>query len=113
MKRNKPLIRKTGLKPRPKTSQDLEYERLRDEFMGREENHLCAACAILRPRQPVNVATDLHHKAGRGPYYLVVETWMPVCRPCHEIIHNVQTLAMSAELSLLKMSRYSSPHLNQ
>jgi hypothetical protein len=28
-------------------------------------------------------ATDIHHKKGRGPYYLDTTTWLSVCRPCH------------------------------
>lgn len=28
-------------------------------------------------------ATDVHHKKGRGQYYLDKETWLAVCRSCH------------------------------
>jgi hypothetical protein len=30
-----------------------------------------------------NIATDVHHKSGRGINYLDVSTWMSVCRTCH------------------------------
>jgi hypothetical protein len=30
-----------------------------------------------------SVATDVHHKAGRGENHLRIATWLPVCRPCH------------------------------
>ena len=30
---------------------------------------------------------DIHHKAGRGRFYLDVDTWMGVCRECHDYIH--------------------------
>jgi len=29
------------------------------------------------------VATDVHHKAGRGENHLKMSTWLPVCRTCH------------------------------
>jgi predicted HNH restriction endonuclease len=32
------------------------------------------------------VATDVHHKKGRGKYHLDTSTWLPVCRNCHEWI---------------------------
>lgn len=31
---------------------------------------------------------DVHHTAGRGPNLNKVETWMAVCRSCHNWIHN-------------------------
>ena len=30
---------------------------------------------------------DIHHKAGRGRFYLDVSTFMAVCRECHDYIH--------------------------
>jgi hypothetical protein len=30
-----------------------------------------------------SVATDVHHKAGRGENHLRIATWLPVCRACH------------------------------
>lgn len=30
---------------------------------------------------------DVHHKAGRGKNYLLEDTWLAVCRACHEEIH--------------------------
>jgi hypothetical protein len=30
-----------------------------------------------------SVATDVHHKAGRGENHLRIATWLPVCRTCH------------------------------
>ena len=32
------------------------------------------------------VATDIHHKAGRGENLLKINTWLPVCRSCHSYI---------------------------
>lgn len=32
------------------------------------------------------VATDVHHKAGRGENHLNLSTWLAVCRSCHQYI---------------------------
>ncbi len=32
------------------------------------------------------LATDIHHKKGRGEYLLFEPSWMPVCRSCHQYI---------------------------
>ena len=34
-----------------------------------------------------SLATEVHHKAGRGKNLNNVATWMAVCRPHHEKIH--------------------------
>lgn len=47
----------------------------------KKDSPTCAICAS-RPTQ------DVHHIAGRGPYLLDQETWIPVCRPCHSWIHD-------------------------
>lgn len=31
-------------------------------------------------------STDVHHKRGRGKWYLVMSTWLAVCRQCHQWI---------------------------
>ena len=31
-------------------------------------------------------STDVHHKAGRGKKYLQQDTWLAVCRTCHDWI---------------------------
>jgi len=33
-----------------------------------------------------SVATDVHHKAGRGENHLRIATWLPGCRTCHNWI---------------------------
>jgi hypothetical protein len=38
-----------------------------------------------------NSATDIHHTfagSNRDAFYLVQSTWIPVCRVCHNHIHN-------------------------
>lgn len=55
-----------------------EYRIVRDIFM--KENPCCEICS--KPSQ------DLHHKSGRGKNLCKVDTFMAVCRGCHNFIHN-------------------------
>lgn len=43
-------------------------------------NPHCEICGVM--------ATDIHHKARRGKNLNNEETWMPVCRPCHNYIES-------------------------
>lgn len=54
------------------------YERLKKAFLA-----LHPVCAICSQRK----STDVHHRKGRGPYLLDETTWMALCRPCHDHIH--------------------------
>lgn len=59
---------------------DKSYTQLRKPFMLKYP--MCQAALI----GCMQSATDVHHKKGRGPYLLVVSTWMSVCRKCHNWI---------------------------
>lgn len=68
------------------SKKDALYAILRTAYLkehGMCEAHL-AGCGTH--------ATDIHHKAGRGVYYLDSTTYMAVCRQCHQWIetHPVQ-----------------------
>lgn len=41
---------------------------------------------------------DVHHTKGRGRYLNDQTTWLPVCRQCHEWIHNNPFSAREAGL---------------
>jgi hypothetical protein len=67
-----------------RAKKDAEYSKLRDRYLT--ENSMCkvnvAGCG--------NGATDVHHTyagANRDAFYLVQSTWLPVCRNCHNWIH--------------------------
>lgn len=84
MKR-KPLKRKTGLKRTrirrvsSRLSKELKrYYVLRDEFL--KEKKVCEICGKM--------ATEVHHRKGRGKYLNDVSTWMAVERECHDVIHS-------------------------
>jgi hypothetical protein len=54
-----------------------EYKKLGNEFL---KNKPCEKCGKMKK-------LDIHHKAGRGRFYLDISTWMGVCRDCHDYIH--------------------------
>lgn len=69
---------------------DLAYSKLRKIFFSKEENQLCS---VRLTDICTGQATDIHHKCGRGIYYLDIITWIPVCRHCHNFIENNPTRA--------------------
>ncbi len=79
MKRT-PLKRKTPMKRISKARQEASkiYSELRKKFL--QELPSCEVCTKAK-------STDVHHKKGRGKFYLDVESWLSVCRRCHDRIH--------------------------
>jgi hypothetical protein len=55
-----------------------EYSKLRLNFLLMSP--ICHICEEL--------ATDIHHKEGRGSKTNDTTTWIGVCRQCHTNIHN-------------------------
>lgn len=57
-----------------------EYSKLRKEWLA--DRPMCQAkihrCSLK--------STDVHHKKGRGVYLLDTNTWLSVCRSCHNWI---------------------------
>ena len=58
------------------------YSKLRKTFLL--NNPMCH----VRSTDCTLQTTDVHHKLGRGMHHLDVITWLPVCRSCHDWIHN-------------------------
>jgi len=85
-KKNKPIA------PKSKKQQKLDvlYTQLRKVYMT--NNPMCHAALPGCGQQ----STDVHHKKGRGKWYLVVNTWMSVCRHCHTWIetHPIEATEM-------------------
>ena len=54
---------------------DCVYRILRRIFLK-----LLPVCEMPGCARP---STDVHHKRGRGKWYLIVDTWMALCRQCH------------------------------
>jgi hypothetical protein len=97
-----PLVSKSKPKPKSKkqAAADRIYQKLRTLFFQDPRNHICKA------RLPgcQYEATEVHHTKGRGIFYLVVETWLAVCRKCHDRIteHSKEAIAMGLSKSRLK-----------
>lgn len=70
-------IRKVSKK---KSKEDREYSKLRKDYLSK--NPMCHAVI----HECMQHATEVHHKKGRGIYYLDIATWLPVCRNCHQYI---------------------------
>ena len=64
---------------------DAEYLKLRERYLN--EHSLCKVKVNGCSQQ----ATDIHHTyagSNRDTYYLIQSTWLPVCRNCHNWIHD-------------------------
>jgi hypothetical protein len=77
---------------------DQAYTKLRKKFM--EDNPMCQASLHCCSGS----STDVHHKKGRGKYHLVVDTWLSVCRACHNWIETNPTESIELGYSLKRNS---------
>lgn len=77
-----------------------KQRKLNDEYSDKRKlfihlHPLCKAkledCTVL--------ATDIHHKKGRGKYLLDIGTWISVCRSCHQKIEENPKMAKELNLS--------------
>ena len=57
-----------------------EYFQLREIFLREHPNCECGRDGCRRK------SGEIHHKKGRGKWYLVVEKWLAVARVCHRWI---------------------------
>jgi hypothetical protein len=84
------------------------YAKKRKAFL--EEKPMCEAHATIIVYEEGAVgllygtvkaqSTDVHHCAKRGRNYLKTDTWMAVCRSCHDWIHGHPKI--SRDLGLLQ-----------
>jgi 5-methylcytosine-specific restriction endonuclease McrA len=85
-----------------RAKENRQYSVLSDEYLL--ENPLCEAGIVLMVNgiesNCKRCASEIHHKAKRGKNLNNVETWIPVCRPCHNWIENNKRIAR--ELGLLE-----------
>lgn len=96
------MVHKAGLKRTPlrkvssaRAIANRVYSDKRKTFMT--SNPRCQALLPMCEER----ATDVHHTAGRtGTNFLDVDTWLSVCRSCHDEIH--RRPKMARELGLLR-----------
>jgi hypothetical protein len=72
---------------------DKSYTWIRKQYM--EQHPLCMM--NLSP-ECTKIATDIHHKAGRGINTLNISTFISCCRNCHNFCHLNPKLARSLKL---------------
>ncbi len=97
LKKRKPMKQRSD----KRVKDEKEYTRLRKEFL--KEHPLCAVC-LWRKNIDLTVrvckSTEVHHKAGRGKFYLRVGTWLAVCHGDHQSITNHRGWAEGLGFSL-------------
>jgi len=76
-----------------KSKKDVVYTALRIAYL--KFHPLCEA----HLENCTNNSTEVHHKKGRGEYYLDDSTFLAVCRSCHTWIENNPKLAIELNLS--------------
>lgn len=97
-------MKRTRLKPiSEKRSAELkEYRKLRKDFLA--VNRMCEAGVILGAAGIDcgcrKWATEIHHTAKRRKNLNNVETWLPICRPCHNWIEEHKSKARELHLLL-------------
>lgn len=73
------------------------YSKLRKKWLV--DNQMCQAkihkCSLK--------STDVHHMKGRGKYLLNTDTWLSVCRSCHNWIETHPEEAKELGFSLSKL----------
>ena len=89
-------IRKRSVKGQ---KEDREYSKIAKKF--KEENPYCKA----RLEGCTGLTTDVHHRRGRGKYYLDVSTFIPLCRSCHTKIELNPEFAKSSGFSFSRLTK--------
>lgn len=77
---------------------DKEYSLLRKKYLS--DNPFCEA--NLPGCQ--KYSTDIHHKKGRGEFYLDITTFLSVCRKCHVFIETHPIEAKELNLSINRLN---------
>jgi hypothetical protein len=96
------VVKAKKLRPISKKQSRLisQYTALRKEFFSGIPL-LCAA----NLSSCTKMATDVHHKKGRGKYLLDTITWLPVCRNCHHWIEEHPKEAKELNLSQSRLNQ--------
>ena len=91
-----------GMKKKSDNREKMErtYYSLRESWLSRPENRMCAVkldgCMIQ--------ATEVHHKKGREGVLLIDQSkWLPVCRFCHDFITENSRWAISKGFSISRL----------
>lgn len=74
-------------KPKPIPARSAKMQKTTEEY-AKKRTAFLALHQICQARLVgcTQIATDVHHKAGRGENHNVISTWLAVCRSCHQWI---------------------------
>lgn len=72
-------------KSKLKKQLDLEYSKIRKEFLNNPLNSTCRG-KFVNCLHSTGLNLTIHHSKGRGKYYLDISTWIPLCMNCHNFI---------------------------
>jgi hypothetical protein len=90
----KPIARRS----KKLAKKEREYSEIRKLFL--DENPKCSVCQ--------GVATEIHHKKGRGKYLLIVKYFLAVCWRCHKEIEENPIWAKENNYSVSRLSNFFS-----
>tara|TARA_R110000751_G_scaffold95607_1_gene186811 strand:+ start:449 stop:712 length:264 start_codon:yes stop_codon:yes gene_type:complete len=81
-------------KSKKMVKKDRDYSKLRTVFLTDRPNCMASipGCALR--------ASEIHHKKGRGEYHNDTNTWLSVCRSCHEWIEKHPKQSIELGLSI-------------
>lgn len=101
--RDKPPKKKPAKKHIPRTTEKRRkeseiYNQLRIDFL--RDHPLCEARCI---GECTRYATEVHHKKGRGKYFLQIDTWLAICPACHHWVTENSREAILLGLSLSRL----------
>jgi hypothetical protein len=88
-------VYKISAKSKKKAKEDREYNKGAGDWF--EANPKCKA----RLEGCTDKTDDRHHVSGRGANTNDRGTWLPVCRSCHQMIHNVMSAKERRDKHLL------------
>lgn len=108
---SKPKPRKPVRKVSKSMAKKLrEYYRKKAFFMSKPENYFCRACKDAYERGEIMaglilVATDCHHSKGRGKHLLDETTYVPLCRPHHDMCKSDPRWALRFGYNQLRLAK--------
>lgn len=78
--------------------ENRKYSALRKQFL--EDRPVCEA----KLEGCTGEASEVHHQAGRGKNLLKTDTWLAVCRNCHQEITDNSKIAIELGLSKSRLT---------
>jgi hypothetical protein len=87
--KNHQYMRTDKKPPKPKEQKPIKQvsnkQAIKNQQYSKERKLFLAENPLCKANLPncTKIATDVHHKRGRGEFFLKQETWIGLCRTCH------------------------------